>query len=74
MFVRVLNTLLVAAFFPQHKQNGWGSTVSRLQSHYEKTVYFLSVSLRRSWYSSDQPRKNEYRIYSFAHTESFHAN
>ena len=24
---------------------GWGSTVSRLQSHYEETVYFLPISL-----------------------------
>ena len=23
---------------------GWGSTVSRLQSHYEETVYFLPLS------------------------------
>ena len=26
---------------------GWGSTVSRLQSHYEETVYFLPLSSQK---------------------------
>ena len=27
---------------------GWGSTVSRLKSHYEETVYFLPLSSKES--------------------------
>ena len=38
---------------------GWGSTTSRLLSHYEEASYFLPVSSRNSWYSSDQPQKDE---------------
>ena len=29
--------------------NEWGSTISRLQSHFKDTVYFLSLSPRSSW-------------------------
>ena len=32
---------------------GWGSTVSRLQRHYEDTAYFLQLRPRRSWYLID---------------------
>ena len=32
---------------------GWGSTVSRLHSHYEKAVYWMS------WNLSDQVRKDK---------------
>ena len=35
----VLNTPLLPFY-------GWRSTVSRLQSHYEETVYFLPLSLQ----------------------------
>ena len=41
---------------------GWGSTASRLQSHYEETVSFLSFNSqvsRSSSYSIDCPRKDE---------------
>ena len=34
---------------------GWGSTVSRLQSHYQETV----SDLRSSWYSFHRPRNDE---------------
>ena len=38
---------------------GRGSATSRLQSHYEKEVYFLPQVPRSSWYSFDRPRKDE---------------
>ena len=37
----VLMSLLLTYFTPFY---GWDSTVSRLQSHYKETVYFLSQS------------------------------
>ena len=41
---------------------GWGSTVSRLQNHYGVT--------RGSWYSFDQPRKNERLSFPLSHPEA----
>ena len=41
---------------------GWGSTVSKVQSHYNETVSFLPFSShvsRNSRYSIDRPRKEE---------------
>ena len=38
---------------------GWGSTASRLQSHYKETVYFLPLSFQIFLVSFDQPRKDE---------------
>ena len=37
----------------------WSSTVSRAQSHYEETVYFLPFIPRNSWYLFDWPKKDE---------------
>ena len=37
----------------------WGSTASRLQSHFEEAVYFLPLSSRNSLYSFDSPRRHE---------------
>ena len=62
-------SLLWGNFAYLHKKNfivpfyGCGSTVSRLQSHYEETVYFLPLS---SWYSFDRPQKYE-RLSHFWH-------
>lgn len=40
--------------------HGWASTISRLQSPYKDTVCFFTIQLpRTSYYSTDQPRKNE---------------
>ena len=40
---------------------GWGSTVSRLQSHYEETVYFLPFSSQEilvlNWLTSEKDEK-----------------
>ena len=36
---------------------GWSSTVSKLQSHYEETVYFLPLSSLDFWYSILQQNK-----------------
>ena len=44
---------------------GWGSTISRLQSHYEETVYH-SV-LRSTLYSTDQPWKDERLRWPWSH-------
>ena len=38
---------------------GWSSTDSWLKCHYEVAVYFLSQVPRSSWYSFDQPWKDE---------------
>ena len=37
----------------------WISAIPRLQSHYEETIYFLPSVARISWYSFNQPRKDE---------------
>ena len=38
---------------------GWGSAISRLQSHYKEADYFLQQVPRNSWYSFDQPWKDK---------------
>ena len=45
---------------------GWGSTVSRLQSHYKQTVYFLSLSFNST---SKSLLKNKL---NFSHSVLFH--
>ena len=50
------------------------TTVSRLQSHYEETVYFLpfnSQVSRGSWYSIDWIRKNERLCWPWSTTQWF---
>ena len=38
----------------------WGSTASRLQSHFEQVVCFSALSSpRNSWYSLDLPQSDE---------------
>ena len=37
----------------------YGSTVSRIQIHYKETVCFYLQVPRSSWYSFDQPCKDE---------------
>ena len=51
--------------------NGWGSTVSGLQSHYEETVYILPLVPRNSWYSFDQPWKDERLSRPWSHLVAF---
>ena len=38
---------------------GWGSTVSRLQNHFEETVYFLQCSSQEFLVLNDQPWQDE---------------
>ena len=45
---------------------GWGSTVSRLLSHYKETVYFLPFSSLES-HSIDRLRKNESLSWPWSH-------
>ena len=47
---------------------GWGSTFSRLQSHYEEIIYFLPLVPRRSLYSFDRPQKDERLSETWSHT------
>ena len=48
--VKALSTSFSHVIFPNFKENiltyfyGWGSTVSRLQIHYQKSVYFLTLN------------------------------
>ena len=44
---------------PSGSFNGCSSTVSRLQSHNEETIYLLPPSTQVSLYSFDRPRKEE---------------
>ena len=37
----------------------WGSTVSRIQSHFEEAVHFLPLSPQSTWHPFHQPQKNE---------------
>ena len=47
---------------------GWGSTVSRLQSHYEETVYFVPLSPREFLaLSFDRLRKDESLNWPWSH-------
>ena len=39
-----VNIAKVLAIFFKKNFNGWGETFSRLQSHYEETVYILPLS------------------------------
>ena len=38
---------------------GWGSTASRLQSHFEEAVYFYHQVPRKFWYSFDRTLKDK---------------
>ena len=38
---------------------GWNLFVSKLQSHYKETVFFVTLSRRSFWYSFDWPRKDK---------------
>ena len=47
--------------------NGWGSTASRLQSHFEEAVSFSPLSSpRNSWYSLDLPQSDERRVHAYS--------
>ena len=39
--------------------HGWGSTISRLQSHFEETFYFFHSTPKTSWYSFNQPQEDK---------------
>ena len=43
---------------------GWGSTVSRLQSHYEETVHFLPLTLREK-----SPNTEFFLVRIFPHSD-----
>ena len=45
----------------------WGSTASRLQSHFFKTVIFYHKVPRNSWYSFDQHQKDEKLSWPWRH-------
>ena len=45
---------------------GWGWTTSRVQSHYEQTVYFLPLSSQK-FLVLDQPRKDERLSWHWSH-------
>ena len=50
---------------------GWGSTVSRLQSHFEETVYFLHSVPRILWYSFNRPGKDKRPSLPWSHRVVF---
>ena len=47
--------------------NGWGSTLSRLQSHNKEPVFTINTVPKNSWYSSDRPLKHERLSQTWSH-------